>query len=123
MIPPVHVFTVSRLFLWFGIGALGFREGYEDARTWNTLERKYKPVEGRYRWLSTGILITEAIVCWKYRKNTGHINEDAVTPLYIWFPWFAAYGGMAVFWVYLRFKEGHTIKYPVERGQKKMKVY
>ena len=104
--------------LWFGIGALGFREGYEDARTWNTPERKNNAVEGRYRWLATGILATEAILCWKYRMDTGHIVHDAETPFYIWFPWFVFYGGMMVFYVYLRFKEGHTVKYPIEHKNK-----
>lgn len=122
MIPPVHPYTVARLLLWFAIGSLGFREGYEDARTWNTPERKYNAVEGRYRWLATGILMTEGIVCYKYRKGTGHINHDAETPFYIWGPWFLFYGGMAVFWVYLRFKEGHTVKYPIEMDKKLRKA-
>ena len=95
------------------LGAITFREGYEDARTWNTPEREHNEVNGRYRWLTVAILFTEAILCWKYRKDTGHINEDAETPFYIWFPWVAAYVSMGLFWIYLRFKPGHTIKYPV----------
>lgn len=121
IIPPIHPFPVMRLLLWFALGSIGFREGYEDARTWNTIERKYTPVEGRYRWLATGILATEAICCWKYRMGTGHIQHNAETPFYIWGPWALAYGGMGVFWLYLRFKEGHTVKYPVEEGSKKSK--
>lgn len=41
LIPPKHPFPVLRLLLWFGLGAIAFREGYEDARTWNTPERKF----------------------------------------------------------------------------------
>ena len=73
LIPPLHVFPVLRLLMWFAIGAIAFREGYEDSRTWDTLERRDNPVQGRYRYLSTAILLTEAILCWKYRENTGHI--------------------------------------------------
>ena len=47
LIPPYHPFPVLRLLTWFGIGSIGFREGYEDARTWNTPERKHNAVEGR----------------------------------------------------------------------------
>ena len=73
LIPPVHPFPVIRLLLWFALGALAFREGYDDSRTWNTVGRYYKEVSGRYRWLGIAILSTEAIMCYKYRKNTGHI--------------------------------------------------
>jgi len=50
-------------------------------------------------------------MCFKYRKGTGNIIE-ADTPFYIWGPWTAAFIGIATYWTYLRFKEGHTVKYP-----------
>lgn len=112
LIPPVHPFPILRLLLWFALGSIGFREGYEDARTWGTPARKYEPVEGRFRWLTVAILFTESILCWKYREGTGHINADAETPFYIWFPWVGSFAAMLVYWVYLRFKPGHTVKYP-----------
>lgn len=74
LIPPVHPFPVVRLLVWFGLGSIAFREAFEDARTWNTPQRKFTPVQGRARWLSTAVLITESLMCWKYRYNTGHIN-------------------------------------------------
>jgi len=40
LIPPIHPFPVMRLLMWFAIGAISFREGYEDSRTWGTIERK-----------------------------------------------------------------------------------
>jgi phosphatidylserine synthase 2 len=36
LIPPKHPLPVLRLLLWLGLGSVAFREGYEDARTWNT---------------------------------------------------------------------------------------
>jgi hypothetical protein len=44
LIPPKHAFPVLRLLLWLGFGCIGFREAYEDVRTWNTAERKYNAV-------------------------------------------------------------------------------
>ena len=113
LIPPIHPFPILRLLLWFGLGSIAFREGYEDAITWNTPQRKHTPVEGRYRWLCTAILTTESILCWKYRKDTGHINEEAAlnTPIYIWLPWVASFVAMTFWWLYLRFKPDATIKY------------
>ena len=113
LIPPLHPFPVLRLLLWFGLGSIAFREGYEDATTWNTVKRKYVPVEGRYRWLTVAILLTEAVLCWKYRKDTGHINEEAAinTPIYIWGPWAFAFAALLGWWLYLRFKPDATDKY------------
>ena len=121
LIRPYHPLPPLRLFLWLGLGAIAFREGYEDAKTWNTPKRKYEPIEGRYRWMSVGILLTEAILCWKYRGDTGHINHDAVTPMYIWLPWLLTFTFIIVYWLYLRFKPGHSTKYPVGAKVKKEK--
>ncbi len=111
LIPPKHLFPILRLLLWFGFGAIAMREGYMDAETWNTPERKHKPVAGRYRWLTVGVLLTELIVCWKYREGTGNILWNP-TPVYIWLPWTVGMGALVGYWAYLRFKPDHTVKYP-----------
>jgi hypothetical protein len=73
LIPPKHFFPISRLLLWFVFGNIGFREGYEDIDTWNTLKRKDHPVEGRHRYLTVAILATEALITYKYRYGTGNL--------------------------------------------------
>lgn len=113
LIPPYHPFPVIRLLVWFGLGSIGFREAYEDARTWNTPARRYTPVEGRYRWLVVSCLASEVLLCWKYRMDTGHINFEAETPIYIWLPWTAVLSLSMAYWMYLRFKPDHTTKYPM----------
>lgn len=123
LIPPVHAFPILRLLMFFGLGSIAFRESYEDSRTWNTPERKYAPVEGRYRWLVVGILFTEIGLCYKYRKNTGNIIEDAVTPWYIWVPWTGSLLAIALYWMYLRFKEGATVKWIDEDEAETRKKY
>lgn len=110
LIPPKHAFTISRLLLWFALGNIGMREGYEDIITWNTYERKTKPVEGRHRWTIVGILITESIISYKYREGTGNIKDDP-TPLYISVPWGIFFGLIGFYWLYLRFKKDRTKKY------------
>lgn len=120
LIRPKHFFPIARLLLWFGFGAIAHREGFIDIVTWNTPERKYHPVEGRFRWLSVGILFTEMLTCWKYREGTGNIIY-APTPVYIWGPWTTAGALLIGYWLYLRFKPGHTVKYPgcYEEGEYK----
>jgi len=116
LIPPKHFFPIARLLLWFAIGAIGHREAYLDGETWGTKKRKDQPIEGRFRWLSTAILFTEIILCWKYRAGTGNLI-DAATPIYVWLPWTAVFVGCIIFWFYLRFRKGHTVKYPGYEGQ------
>jgi len=112
LIGPKHFFPIARLLLWFAFGNVGFREAWEDVKTWNTVERKTNPVEGRHRWLAAGIIITEALLSWKYRYGTGNLILDAHTPVYIWLPWVLLILFCFVFWIYLRFiKENRTKKY------------
>jgi len=120
LIPPVHPLPVIRLLIFFGLGSICLREMYEDARTWNTPERKYNPVQGRYRWLTTAILGSEAILCWKYRYGTGHIDFEAAanTPVYIWLPWTATIAWAVCYWFYLKFMPGATTKYPLKEYKK-----
>jgi hypothetical protein len=110
LVPPKHFFTISRLLLWFGFGNIAMREGYEDVSTWNTYERKDKPVEGRHRWLTVGILLTETITCYKYRKGTGNLLDNP-TPIWVTIPWILTFGFMVFFWLYLRFKPDRTKKF------------
>ena len=112
LIPPKHPFPIGRLLLWFAFGNIGFKEGYEDVSTWNTVERKHNPVEGRHRWLVVAILCTEALITYKYRYGTGNLVLDFHTPWYITLPWFLVFVACFSFWVYLRFyKIGRTTKY------------
>ena len=110
LIPPKHFFTIFRLLLWFVFGNIGMREGYEDVSTWNTYYRKDHPVEGRNRWLSVGILITEITLVYKYRKGTGNILHNP-TPLIVSIPWAIFFGLIGFYWCYLRFKPDRTKKY------------
>ena len=111
LIPPKHFFPIARLLLWFGFGAIAHREAYIDTETWGTMLRKDQPCEGRYRWLTVGILSSEMILAYKYREGTGNLLDNP-TPCYIWLPWSTVILSGVLFWFYLRFKKGHTVKYP-----------
>jgi hypothetical protein len=122
LVPPKHFFPIFRLLLWFAFGNIAFREGYEDVRTWNTVERKHNPVEGRHRWLAVAIIATESFLTYKYRYGTGNLVLDAETPAYIWVPWAIVIGICFFFWVYLRFfKANPTKKFLEPEEAKKLK--
>lgn len=117
LVPPKHFFPIARLLLWFAFGNIAFREGYEDVRTWNTVERKHNPVEGRHRWLAVAIIATESFLTYKYRYGTGNLILDAETPAYIWAPWAVVIGICFVFWMYLRFFKANPTKKFIEAGE------
>jgi hypothetical protein len=123
LIPPKHPYPISRLLLWFAFGNIGFREGYEDVRTWNTVERKENPVEGRHRWLVVAILATEALITYKYRYGTGNLILDAETPAYIWGPWAIIFAVCFAFWIYLRFFKKNRTKKFIEPHEVKNKQF
>jgi len=111
LIPPTHMWVPMRLLLWAGAGGLGFREAYMDIETWCTEKRRAHPIEARYRWLAAATIFTEGLVVYKYRIGTGHIT-DTPTPLYISFPWTVGSLVVTFGFLYLRFKPGHTTKFP-----------
>ena len=106
------------MMFWFLMGNVAYREGYEDVSTWNTHHRKNNPVEGRYRFMVILIFLFEIVLVYKYREGSPFVHWDAVTPAYIWVPWFILYGGMAVYWVYLRFFYAFRTKKFLEAGEK-----
>ena len=61
-------------------------------------------------------MFSEAFCAWKYRYGTGHILFENVagTPFYNYGTQLICYTGLLCYWFYLRFKPGHTIKYPIE---------
>ena len=111
LIPPKHFFPIARLLLWFGFGAISMREAIIDIETWNKPIRKTNPIEGRYRWLAVGVLVSECIMCYKYREGTGNILDNP-TPFYIWGPWSFVFIFLSGMWLHLRFKSDATVKYP-----------
>lgn len=111
LVPPTHPWVASRMLLWAFAGGLIFREIYMDIETWNTIARKTQPIEGRYRWLAIGTILTESLIAYKYRNGTGHIT-DTPTPLYISIPWIGGSLALLYGFLHLRFKPGHTTKFP-----------
>ena len=56
------------------------------------------------------------LLTYKYRFGTGNL-VFASTPWYIWMPWTVVLLSLTTYWFYLRFKKGHTIKYPGFEGE------
>ena len=109
-IPPQAMVTLIRLAIWFIMANIVFKEGYEDMKTWNTIERKFNPVEARYRWLAFGILVMETAISVKFVKDAGHLQPDSM-PIYIAVPWTIVFVLGFAFYLYLRCKKDRTVRF------------
>jgi len=47
---------------------------------------------------------------------------DEPTPLYVSLPWIAVSTLSAIYYLYLRFKPNHTLKYPIEYYKKQEQI-
>ena len=101
-IPPPSNLNIIRLVIWFIIGALGFREAYDDIRTWGTEIRATKQIYAQYRWTAWMMQCCEILLSWKFRDGGGNRLDQFIPPiaLFLW----AAYITLGLsYWVYLRF--------------------
>ncbi|OMJ87750.1 hypothetical protein SteCoe_10497 [Stentor coeruleus] len=101
-IPPPSNMNIIRLVIWFIIGALGFREAYDDMRTWGTPFRAEKQIYAQYRWTAWMMQCCEILLSWKFRENAGNRLEETI-PLHVIFIWTFCIGGCLIYWVYIRF--------------------
>lgn len=114
-IPPYHFLPIYRLIVWFLLVNLAFRELYNDILTWNSDKRREEPISGRYRWMTCAVELLEIFISFKLTKDSGEHVINAPTPTYIWVPWATVLAGMIIFYIYLRFKPGHTTIYGNEK--------
>lgn len=102
-IPPQNSFNVFRLFIWFSLSNLAFRELYNDIDTWGTWERVKNPVSGKARWVILFVCWAEVFVSLKFIEDAGNWNKDFSTPIYIWLPWTIFIVSSTLYYIYLRF--------------------
>lgn len=115
-IPPANVVTVSRLIFWFLIGNIVFKEAWEDIRTWNTVERKYNPVEARFRWLGFGVITMEIAISFKFVREAGHLQLEDSPHWFILLFWVVIFSVCIYKYLKLRLNPNRTRKF-IEEDQ------
>jgi phosphatidylserine synthase 2 len=101
-IPASSYLNIIRLVIWFITGALGFREAYDDIRTWGDKIRGTKQIYAQYRWAGWMMQCSEMLLSWKFREGGGNRLDQTVYPSVI-FIWTTALSISLGYWVYLRF--------------------
>ena len=119
-IPPTNLINIYRLFVWFLLSNLAFKEAYMDISTWGTKTRVYNPISGKCRWVTFFIYFTEVFISYKFSHEAENMLDEP-TPLYVSLSWNAVGTFSLIFYLYLRFKPNHTLKYPIEYYQKAQK--
>ncbi|CAG9314578.1 PTDSS1_1 [Blepharisma stoltei] len=100
-IPPSSKLNIVRLLIWLVVGGLGFREGYDDVRTWGDHLRAEKQIFAQYRWTAWMMLCCEVILSWKFRHNAGNRLDESVH-WYVVLPWATYIIGSLLYYCYLR---------------------
>jgi len=108
-IPPKNYLNVYRLSIVYLGGILAYGEAYRDIESWGTPARATNPVTAEFRWLAFAGGIVEVFICWKFRNDAGNMLDNE-TPIYIWLPWTILIITSIAYYLYLRFKPGHTTK-------------
>lgn len=101
-IPPNHWLNLIRLAVWFTIGVLGFRETFDDMRSWGDQIRKEKQVLAQHRWAAWMCLFCEAAITYKFREKAGN-NLDASISNFVLIPWSIIVVVCLLYYIYLRF--------------------
>ena len=63
-----------------------------------------------YRWIVCGVITLESVISWKFRHDTGNI-QDEPTPFYISIPWVVTVAIFIGYYLYLRFHPQKITKY------------
>lgn len=100
-IPPKSVPTVSRLFFWFLIGNIVFKEGYELVLNRKTWVKNDIAVDPTYRWVTYGILVLEIAISFKFTRDTGNLLDDPM-PDVVFYSWFIVFALIGWYYVHLR---------------------
>jgi hypothetical protein len=101
-IPPTHKLVVMRLAVWFFMAFLGFREEWNDVKTWDAPARVDNPIYAQQRWQAWALSVLEILISWKFRHDAGN-TLDNPTPLYIIVPWIVFLSSVLLLYLYLRF--------------------
>jgi phosphatidylserine synthase 2 len=101
-IPPLSIPTLSRMYIWFLLGNLTFKEGYlviDDRDTAKGRERYRDP---SLRWVTYGIIFLEIAISFKFTHEAGNLLDDPM-PDVVFYSWIVAFALMAGYYIYLRF--------------------
>ena len=101
-IPPLSVPTVVRMYTWFIIGNIVFKEGWRAMQARNNRSTRHQISSPNWRFVTFAIVALEIAISFKFSKDAGNLTEDSMSPFVFWF-WIVVGVVLGSFYVYLRF--------------------
>ena len=100
-IPPLSIPTVTRMYIWFLLGSIAFKEGYIAIENKDYPKKRKEYIDPSNRWVVFGIVLLEIAISYKFERDAGNLTGETMsdTVKYGWLIVFAIIGG---FYSYLR---------------------
>jgi phosphatidylserine synthase 2 len=101
-IPPLSIPTLTRMYIWFLLGNLVFKEGYNIAEDRDNPKTRHIDYDTPQKWVTYGIVMLEIAISWKFEKDAGNLQDE---PMYIGTKlfWGTIFAVVAVYYLYLKF--------------------
>jgi hypothetical protein len=123
-IPPLSIPTLSRMYTWFLLGNIVFKEGYVIIENRNKKKQSKKDDDPTNRWVVFGIILLEVAISIKFHKDNGNTTDDSMSPI-VFYGWLLVFISIVSYYVYLRWirktdtELGRIAKIAIRRSPRK----
>lgn len=100
-IPPLSIPTLSRIFVWFLLSNLVFKEGYNLLESRDDPDRRKMKFDPSFRWVTFGIIAMEIAISVKFSENTGNLTNETMSPV-VFYGWLIAFALIGYYYIHLR---------------------
>ena len=100
-IPPKSIPTLTRVFIWFLLSNLQFKEGFNLIESKDDPDRKDIRYDPYFRWVTYGIILLEVAISFKFNQDTGNLTDETMSPI-VFYGWLAVFAFIAYYYSYLR---------------------
>ena len=100
-IPPLSIPTLTRMYIWFLLGNIVFKEGYSTLLRRDNPDTHYDYIEPTNRWPTYGILVLEIAISVKYERNAGNIQPEPMGPI-VFYGWLITFIVLVYYYIHLR---------------------
>jgi phosphatidylserine synthase 2 len=100
-VPPLSIPTVTRMYTWFIIGNIVFKEGWRAMQGRNNRRTRHQISPPNWRFVTFAIVFLEIAISFKFDENTGNLTDETMHPI-IFYGWSIVAIAVVGFYSYLR---------------------
>jgi len=119
-IPPLSIPNVTRMYIWFLLGNVAFKEGYIFLEDRENPEKRHIKHDPANRWVVFGIVILEIAISLKFERDAGNLLDNPM-PIVVKTLWGLTFAFIVFYYSYLRWvrQTDKELKQLVEETPKK----